>query len=88
MSYMIGVDVGGTFTDLSVFNAERDSIFNYKLSSTPGDPSQAIVDGMRYSGNWAALFAAVVLVFLPTLIMFIFLSEKIMGGVTAGAVKG
>lgn len=49
---------------------------------------QAIVDGMRYSGNWAALFAAVVLVFLPTLIMFIFLSEKIMGGVTAGAVKG
>lgn len=49
---------------------------------------QAIVDGMRYSGNWAALFAAVVLVFLPTLIMFIFLSEKIMGGITAGAVKG
>lgn len=47
MSYMIGVDVGGTFTDLSVFNAERDSIFNYKLSSTPGDPSQAIVDGIQ-----------------------------------------
>lgn len=49
---------------------------------------QSIVEGMRYSGNWAALFAAVVLVFLPTLIMFIFLSEKIMGGVTTGAVKG
>lgn len=49
---------------------------------------QAIVDGMRYSGDWAALFAAVVMVFLPTFIMFIFLSEKIMGGMTAGAVKG
>lgn len=49
---------------------------------------QAIVDGMRYSGNWAALFAAVVLVFLPTFLLFIFLSEKIMGGITAGAVKG
>lgn len=49
---------------------------------------QAIVDGMRYSGDWAALFAAVVMVFLPTFILFIFLSEKIMGGITAGAVKG
>ena len=49
---------------------------------------QAIVDGMRYSGDWGALFAAVVLVFLPTFLMFIFLSEKIMGGITAGAVKG
>lgn len=47
MSYMIGVDVGGTFTDLSVFNTEKDTIFNYKLSSTPGDPSQAIVTGIE-----------------------------------------
>ncbi len=47
MSYMIGVDVGGTFTDLSVFNTETERIFNYKLSSTPQDPSQAIVDGIR-----------------------------------------
>ena len=46
MSYMIGVDVGGTFTDLSVFDTEKEEIFNYKLSSTPGDPSQAIVDGI------------------------------------------
>lgn len=47
MSYMIGVDVGGTFTDLSVFNTETDEIFNYKLSSTPGDPSRAIVSGIK-----------------------------------------
>lgn len=47
MSYMIGVDVGGTFTDLSVFDTEKDTVFNYKLSSTPGDPSLAIVDGIR-----------------------------------------
>lgn len=47
MSYMIGVDVGGTFTDLSVFDQSGESIFNHKLSSTPGDPSVAIVDGIR-----------------------------------------
>jgi len=46
MSYMFGVDVGGTFTDLSVFDTETEKIFNYKLSSTPGDPSCAIVEGI------------------------------------------
>lgn len=46
MSYMIGVDVGGTFTDLSLYNTDADEIFNYKLSSTPSDPSRAIVEGI------------------------------------------
>lgn len=49
---------------------------------------QSIVDSMRYSGDWAGLFAAVVIVILPTFVLFIILSEKIMGGMTSGAVKG
>lgn len=47
MSYMIGVDVGGTFTDFSVFNQETGALFNYKISSTPHDPSRAIVKGVE-----------------------------------------
>lgn len=47
MSYLLGVDVGGTFTDISVFNTGDKSLFNYKLSSTPGDPSRAIVEGVQ-----------------------------------------
>lgn len=47
MSYMIGVDVGGTFTDFSVFNQETGELFNYKDSSTPDDPSRAIVKGVQ-----------------------------------------
>ena len=47
MSYMIGVDVGGTFTDFSVFNQETGELFNYKDSSTPADPSRAIVKGVQ-----------------------------------------
>ena len=31
MSYMIGVDVGGTFTDFSVFNQETGELFNYRI---------------------------------------------------------
>ncbi|MEA4932036.1 MAG: hydantoinase/oxoprolinase family protein [Lawsonibacter sp.] len=47
MSYMIGVDVGGTFTDFSVFNQETGELFHYKDSSTPADPSKAIVKGVQ-----------------------------------------
>ena len=47
MSDMIGVDVGGTFTDFSVFNQETGELFNYKDSSTPADPSRAIVKGVQ-----------------------------------------
>ena len=44
---MIGVDVGGTFTDFSVFDQETGELFNYKDSSTPADPSKAIVKGVQ-----------------------------------------
>jgi N-acetylglucosamine transport system permease protein len=48
---------------------------------------QFLVQAMRYTGDWAGLFASVVIVFLPTFILYIFLSEKIISGITAGAVK-
>jgi len=43
---MIGVDVGGTFTDFSIFDTEEKSLTHYKYSSTPDDPSRAIVNGI------------------------------------------
>lgn len=43
MGYMIGVDVGGTFTDFSIFHQETGELIHYKDSSTPADPSRAIV---------------------------------------------
>lgn len=46
-----------------------------------------MLQSMQYTGNWAGMFAAVVIVFLPTFILYIFLSEKIIGGVTGG-IKG
>ena len=47
MGYMIGVDVGGTFTDFSIFNQETDKLFHFKHSSTNQDSSIAIVDGIQ-----------------------------------------
>lgn len=48
---------------------------------------EALLRSMRYTGDWAGLFASVIIVFLPTFILYVFLSEKIIAGVTAGAVK-
>jgi N-acetylglucosamine transport system permease protein len=48
----------------------------------------AMIQSMRYTGDWGGMFASVVIVFLPTFILYILLSEKIIKGVTAGAIKG
>lgn len=49
---------------------------------------QNIITSMRYTGDWAGLFAAVIMVLLPTIILYLLLSEKIISGITGGAVKG
>lgn len=45
-SFKIGIDVGGTFTDFTISNAHTGENRFFKLSSTPADPSVAIVDGI------------------------------------------
>lgn len=47
-----------------------------------------IISAMKQNGDYGALFAAVMIVFLPTFLLYIFLSEKIIAGVTGGGVKG
>jgi N-methylhydantoinase A len=47
MSWMIGVDVGGTFTDFFAFDDATDRIVLHKVASTPGNPAQAVVSGLR-----------------------------------------
>ncbi|GAA0348341.1 hydantoinase/oxoprolinase family protein [Oceanobacillus oncorhynchi subsp. oncorhynchi] len=47
MGYRIGIDVGGTFTDVCIFDEQSGKILIYKLSSTNKDPSTAIIDGIN-----------------------------------------
>ncbi|MGB4407155.1 MAG: carbohydrate ABC transporter permease [Sphaerochaeta sp.] len=47
-----------------------------------------MIQAMRYTGDWGGMFASVVIVFMPTFILYIFLSDRIIKGVTAGAIKG
>lgn len=47
----------------------------------------SIIQSMRNTGDWASLFASVMIVVLPTFIMYLFLSQKIIAGATGGGVK-
>ena len=56
------------------------------MSVGPG--LKSVLTAMQYTGDWGGLFAAVVIVFLPTLVLFLCLSKTIISGITAGGVKG
>ena len=45
--YRIGIDVGGTFTDVTLLNSETGAYYTYKLSSTLHDQSEAIANGTK-----------------------------------------
>ena len=45
--YRIGIDVGGTFTDLFLLDEESGALARHKLPSTPGDPHLAPLTGVR-----------------------------------------
>ena len=64
-------------------------IFTTSDSMTPvGVGLLQIVNAMKYSGQYGAMFAAVIIVFMPTFLLYLFLSEKIIVGATSGGVKG
>ncbi len=46
MSYRLGVDVGGTFTDLILVNEETGEFFSAKVPSTPHDSSIGVLNGI------------------------------------------
>lgn len=48
----------------------------------------ASMKSFLYAGDWPGMFTGVMVIFVPTLIIYLFLSEKIISGITGGAVKG
>ncbi len=48
---------------------------------------QTIIRSMLNQGNYAGIFSGIIIVFLPTLLLYVFLAEKIVSNITAGAIK-
>lgn len=46
MGYRLGVDVGGTFTDLLLFDTDSGAFWRHKTPSTPHDSSEGILNGV------------------------------------------
>jgi N-methylhydantoinase A len=42
----VGIDIGGTFTDLALYDSESEAVRVHKVRSTPDDPGRALVNGI------------------------------------------
>lgn len=47
MAYRLGVDVGGTFTDLLLVNEDTGETFRAKVPTTPANQAAAVLDGIE-----------------------------------------
>ncbi len=63
MAWRIGVDSGGTFTDVCLFDDATGRVAVWKVSSTPGDPSEGIARGVEEGLREVAATAAEVAYF-------------------------
>src|SRR6185436_9843865 len=45
--WRVGVDSGGTFTDICLFDEQEGRIETWKVPSTPDDPSRGIAQGVE-----------------------------------------
>jgi N-methylhydantoinase A/oxoprolinase/acetone carboxylase beta subunit len=43
---LVGIDIGGTFTDLALYDSDSDAVLVHKVHSTPDDPGRALVSGL------------------------------------------
>lgn len=48
--YLVGIDVGGTFTDLSVYNRNTGDVFAVKFPSDRAHPDRAVLGALDKSG--------------------------------------
>lgn len=58
MSYRLGVDVGGTFTDLFLVNENSGETFTAKVPSTPADQSIGVLEGIKRVCRHAGVHAS------------------------------
>lgn len=85
-----GLVTVGIFNFMNIWNEYFMSLIfganEQNMSVGPG--LKSVLTAMQYTGDWGGLFASVMIVFAPTFIIYIFLSEKIIAGVTGGGIKG
>ena len=52
--FKVGVDVGGTFTDVLLVDTKSSSFFTSKVPSTPEDSSEGVLNVIKKASELAA----------------------------------
>jgi N-acetylglucosamine transport system permease protein len=47
----------------------------------------SLANAMQYTGDWVGLFAGIIIIMVPAIVLYVFLSEKMIAGITMGASK-
>lgn len=47
----------------------------------------ALRNALQYTGDWASLFAGIVIIIVPTIVIYVVLSERMISGITMGSSK-
>ncbi|MCF7943874.1 MAG: carbohydrate ABC transporter permease [Spirochaetia bacterium] len=82
-----GLVTAGTFTFIGCWNE-----FVYAMLLTSSQEVRTVQYAVRFFNSefrddYGGMFAAIVLTMIPTIVIYIFMHDKIVSGVTAGAVK-
>ena len=64
MAYRLGVDVGGTFTDLLLFHEDSGRFWRHKTPSTPADSSGGVMNGVHAICDSAGIAPSAIELFL------------------------
>jgi ABC-type glycerol-3-phosphate transport system permease component len=86
---MPGMATAAIFQFLAVWNEYQFALVflsNEKLKTLPVGLYNLSVS-QQYAANWSALFAGVTILCLPTFLIFVVLQERLVAGLTVGAVK-
>ena len=67
--------------------------FQFALTLTTGNDSRTLPVALyyfksAYATDYGAMFAATILIILPTIVIYFLMQEQVVSGMTAGAVKG
>jgi len=84
-----GMATAAIFQFLGVWNEYQFALVfltNEKLKTLPVGLYNLSVS-QQYAANWSALFAGIAILCLPTFLIFVILQERIVAGLTVGAVK-
>lgn len=84
----LGLVTAGTFVFLFSWNE-----FTYALLLTSSMKSRTLQLGIRFFTSqfftdYTSMFAAIIIIVIPSIVVYIFLHDKIIHGLTAGASKG